>query len=503
MDKLSFVFLRVIRGFILLQDNFDFFIMSFELKRISDYQWKIEKTGNMLVDGLIFASENMVPHIVSERAAEQVANVASLPGIVGEALAMPDVHWGYGFPIGGVAAFDPEKGGVISPGGVGYDINCGVRLLRTNLKKDEIKVHKLIDELFRHIPSGVGSTGKLTLSANEIKQVLERGALWAVKKGYGRKEDLEFSEEKGCMDGADPDAVSGHAIERGKEQLGTLGAGNHFLEIQEVDEIYDEEASRTFGLFKGQITVMIHTGSRGLGYQVCDDYAKNFVSISQNKYSIRLNDRQLAAVPAYSDEGKRYFSAMVSAANYAWANRQIITHWTREAFQDILRVGIDKIGLELIYDVAHNIAKFEKHKNKTLLVHRKGATRAFPPESEEIPPAYRKKNLGQPVLLPGTMGTASYVLLGTNKTMDLSFGSNPHGAGRVMSRAQILKKVRGEQLKNRLFSEGIYAVSESWKTLAEEAPEAYKDISEVVKVCEGSGLARKVARMKPLGVIKG
>jgi len=477
--------------------------MTAEIQKIDDWRWKIPQSGEMLTDAVIFASENMIPHIISERAAEQLSNVASLPGIKGAALAMPDVHWGYGFPIGGVAAFDPAAGGVISPGGVGYDINCGVRLLRTNLKKDDVKIPPLIDEIFRYIPSGVGSTGKLTLKASEIKDVLEKGAAWAVRKGYGLKSDLEFSEENGCMEGADPDALSSRAVERGREQLGTLGAGNHFLEIQEVVDIYDEEAARAFGLFKNQITVMIHTGSRGLGYQVCDDYAKNFVSVSQHKYSIRLKDTQLAAVPAYSDEGKRYFSAMAAAANYAWANRQIITHWTREAFQNLLGVGINKIGLELVYDVAHNIAKYERHSGRLLLVHRKGATRAFGPESDEIPPVYRRKNLGQPVLLPGTMGTASYVLLGTSGTMEISFGSNPHGAGRIMSRSQILKKVRGEHVKERLASSGIYAVSESWKTLAEEAPEAYKDISEVVSVCEGAGLSRKVARMKPLGVIKG
>ncbi|MDI6756843.1 MAG: RtcB family protein [Endomicrobiia bacterium] len=469
------------------------------LTKIDDWRWRVEQTGDMLSPGMVYASEKMVPHIVAERAAEQVANVACLPGIVGASLAMPDVHWGYGFPIGGVAAFDIESG-VVSPGGVGYDINCGVRLLRTNLTRAEIKVAGLIDELFRHIPSGVGSTGKITLSLSEVKQVLEKGAQWAVKRGFGSSEDIEHTEESGTMNGADPDAVSARAATRGREQLGTLGAGNHFLEIQEVVEIFDEKAAAVFGLFAGQITVMIHTGSRGLGYQVCDDNAKSFVAASE-RYSIHLPDRQLACAPVSSPEGKKYFSAMAAAANYAWANRQLITHWTREVFAKVSGRPVSGIGLELIYDVAHNIAKREKHEGKEVLVHRKGATRAFAAGHSDIPLSY--KEMGQPVILPGTMGTASYVLVGTDGAMKETWGSNPHGAGRVMSRSEILKKVRGEQLKNRLASEGIYVVSESWKTLAEEAPEAYKDISEVVEVCVGAGISKKVARMRPLGVIKG
>lgn len=453
----------------------------------------------MRAPGIVYASEKMVPRIASDGAAVQVANVACLPGLVGASLAMPDVHWGYGFPIGGVAAFDVDSG-VVSPGGVGYDINCGVRLLRTNLTRAEIKVAELIDELFRHIPSGVGSTGKITLSLSEVKQVLENGAKWAVKRGFGVPDDIEFTEESGAMAGADSDAVSPRAVERGREQLGTLGAGNHFLEIQEIVEIFDEKAASVFGLFAGQITVMIHTGSRGLGYQVCDDHAKSFVAASE-RYSIHLPDRQLACAPVSSPEGKKYFSAMAAAANYAWANRQLITHWTREVFAKVLSRPVSGIGLELIYDVAHNIAKREKHEGKEVLVHRKGATRAFAAGHSDIPSSY--KATGQPVILPGTMGTASYVLVGTESAMKETWGSNPHGAGRVMSRSQILKKVRGEQLKNRLASEGIYVVSESWKTLAEEAPEAYKDISEVVAVCVGAGISKKVARMRPLGVIKG
>lgn len=469
------------------------------LTKIDDWRWRIEQTGDMLVPGIVYASEKMVPHIIAERAAEQVANVACLPGIVGAAMAMPDVHWGYGFPIGGVAAFDADTG-VISPGGVGYDINCGVRLLRTNLSRNEITISELIDELFRHIPSGVGSTGKITLSQSEVGQVLEKGAGWAVKRGFGVPSDIDFTEESGAMDGADPEAVSPRAASRGREQLGTLGAGNHFLEIQEVAEIYDASAAAAYGLFAGQITVMIHTGSRGLGYQVCDDNAKSFVEISR-KYSIRLPDHQLAAAPFSSPEGQKYFSAMAAAANYAWANRQLITHWTREVFTRVLARPLSDIGLELVYDVAHNIAKREKHAGREVVVHRKGATRAFAAGHPDIPRAYA--DIGQPVLLPGTMGTASYVLTGTQPAMKETWGSNPHGAGRVMSRSQILKKVRGEQLKNRLASEGIYVVSESWKTLAEEAPEAYKDISEVAAVCSGAGIAKKVARMRPLGVIKG
>ncbi|MEW6556821.1 MAG: RtcB family protein [Elusimicrobiota bacterium] len=458
------------------------------LKKIDDYRWKIEKTGAMKTEGLIFASEKMVPNICSDNAYQQVSNVASLPGIIGKSLAMPDIHWGYGFPIGGVGAFDLNNG-IISPGGIGYDINCGVRLLRTNLSKKDIykNIKNLIPALFTNIPSGVGSTGKLNLLPSEVKQVLEKGAKWAVEKGFGEKNDLKNTEENGTLEGANFVNVSQRAIERGREQLGTLGAGNHFLEVQEVVEIYDESFAKKFGLFLGQITIMIHTGSRGLGYQVCDDYIKVMLDAAR-KYGINLVDKQLACAPVLSDEGKRYFSAMASAANYAWANRQIITHWVRETFMKLLTKSPKELGLELVYDVAHNIGKFEDHSGKRIFIHRKGATRSFP-------------NI--PVLIPGTMGTASYVLVGTEQALKETFGSTCHGAGRQMSRTQALKGERGSELAKRLETEGITVQAKEWKTLAEESPNAYKDVNLVVEVCHNAGISKKIAKMKPLGVIKG
>ncbi|PIU83960.1 MAG: RNA-splicing ligase RtcB [Elusimicrobia bacterium CG06_land_8_20_14_3_00_38_11] len=458
------------------------------LKKVDDYRWKIEKTGGMHTEGLIFASEKMVSNICSDNAYQQVSNVATLPGIVGYSLAMPDIHWGYGFPIGGVAAFN-LNGGVISPGGIGYDINCGVRLLRTNLSKKDIgkNIKNLIAGLFTNIPSGVGSTGKLNLSSQEVKNVLEKGASWAIDAGFGEKVDSENIEEKGILEGANFANVSPRAIERGREQLGTLGAGNHFLEIQEVVEIYDEKYAQKFGIFLGQITVMIHTGSRGLGYQVCDDYIKVMLSASR-KYGINLIDKQLACAPVLSDEGKKYFSAMACAANYAFANRQIITHWVRETFMKVLTKSPKDLGLELVYDVAHNIGKFEEHGGQKIFIHRKGATRSFP-------------NI--PVLIPGTMGTASYVLVGTEQALKETYGSTCHGAGRVMSRTQALKGERGSELAKRLESEGITVHAKEWKTLAEEAPSAYKDVNLVVDVCHRAGISQKVAKMRPLGVIKG
>lgn len=458
------------------------------LKKVDNYRWKIEKSGTMNVEGLIFASEKMVPSICSDNAHQQVANVASLPGILEKSFAMPDIHWGYGFPIGGVAAFDINKG-VISPGGVGYDINCGVRLLRTNLLKKDIEkdIKKLIAGLFTNIPSGVGATGKLNLSAREVKSVLEKGAKWAVENGYGEKDDLLHIEENGCFTDANYSNVSERAIDRGREQLGTLGAGNHFLEIQEVIEIYDEEHARKHGLFLGQITVMIHTGSRGLGYQVCDDYIKVMLNAAR-KYGINLPDKQLACAPVLSDEGKKYFSAMASAANYAWANRQIITHWIRETFMKTLSQSPRDLGLELVYDIAHNIAKFEEHSGKPICIHRKGATRSFP----DIP-----------VIIPGTMGTASYILVGTEQALKETFGSTCHGAGRVMSRTQALKTVQSNELIKELENKGITVQVKKLKTLAEEAPDAYKDVNLVVDVCHNAGISKKVAKMKPIGVIKG
>ena len=458
------------------------------LKKVDDYRWKIEKTGAMRTDGLIFASEKMVPGICGDKAHQQVANVATLPGIIGKSLAMPDIHWGYGFPIGGVAAFSLDDG-IISPGGIGYDINCGVRLLRTNLSKKDIEkyIKDLVPALFVNIPSGVGSTGKINLAAGEVKHVLEKGARWAIEKGYGEKADLENIEENGHLAGAEYSQVSERAIGRGREQLGTLGAGNHFLEIQEVSEVYDEQVAQKFGIFLGQITVMIHTGSRGLGYQVCDDYIRVMLDASR-KYGINLVDKQLACAPVLSDEGKRYYSAMACAANYSFANRQIITHWIRETFMEVLTKSPKDLGLELVYDVAHNIGKFEEHGGKKIFIHRKGATRSYP-------------NI--PVLIPGTMGTASYVLVGTEQALKETMGSTCHGAGRVMSRTQALKGMRGSELAKQLESEGITVQAKEWKTLAEEAPSAYKDVNMVVDVCHRAGISKKVAKMHPLGVIKG
>lgn len=472
-----------------------------EIKQIDDYRWEIPKTGAMRVPGEIFASEDLIDRVVREKAAEQVANVATLPGIVGRAMAMPDIHWGYGFPIGGVAAFDAEEG-VISPGGIGYDINCGVRLLRTNLFLKDIKdrMEDIVRGLFGNVPSGVGSTGKLNLSPGEVKSVLRDGARWAVSQGFGDPDDLRHIEEEGRLDGADPSCVSARAVERGEEQLGTLGAGNHFLEVQVVDRVFEPETARAFGLEEGQVTVMIHTGSRGLGYQVCDDYLRVLMEASR-RYNIALPDRQLVCAPVRSSEAQTYYAAMACAANYAWANRQIITHWVRETLMRELSLTPKEIGLEVVYDVAHNIGKFEEHGGRKLVVHRKGATRAFPAGDARIPEDYRA--VGQPVLIPGTMGTESYVLVGTERAMKETWGSTCHGAGRIMSRTQALKGVRGQALAKDLKKHGIVVWSDSWKTLAEEAPSAYKDVSEVVDVCHGAGISRKVARLKPRGVVKG
>ncbi len=471
------------------------------LNKLDDYRFELPKTGNMYVPGIIYATEKTIKKVLEDKAVEQVQNVATLPGIEKYSLAMPDVHWGYGFPIGGVAAFRISDG-IISPGGIGYDINCGVRLLRTNFTKEQIKpyIEKLIYSLFHNIPSGVGSTGKLRLSIEEVKDVLKKGARWAIEHGFGSKEDLEFTEENGCMQEANPYVVSEKALNRGKEQLGTLGAGNHFLEIQYVEQIYDEQTAKVFGLFKDQLTVLIHTGSRGLGYQICDDYII-YLQQAIKKYNISIPDRQLVCAPIDSEEGKRYFSAMAAAANYAWANRQIISHWVRKTIMDVLNKSPKEVGLEQIYDVAHNIAKFEEYKSKKYVVHRKGATRAFPKNSSGIPQAY--KDVGQPVLVPGSMGTASYVLVGTDKAVEDTWASTCHGAGRISSRSAILKSVRGEELAKELKDKGILVKSESWKTLAEEAPQAYKNVDEIVDICHQSGISKKVARLKPLGVIKG
>ncbi len=481
--------------------------MSIEgLRRIDNIRIEIPKgykTG-MRTNGIIYVDEVLEKNL-DVKSIEQVANVATLPGIVGASLAMPDIHTGYGFAIGGVAAFDLKEG-IISPGGVGYDINCGVRLLRSNLKKQEVisKIKDLVEVLHNQIPSGVGSKGKLRLSFEDERKLLLKGARWSVENGFGSAEDLEHTESGGCIEGADPDLISKKAYERGKPQQGTLGSGNHFAEIQYVDEIYDEQASNNLGLFKDQIAVMIHTGSRGFGHQVCTDYLE-VMQKAVHKYNIKLFDRELACAPFDSPEARDYMSAMRAAANYAWANRQCIMHWVKESFMRIFNAGPETIGMGLVYDVAHNIAKVEEHivngKKRKLIVHRKGATRAFPPGHPELPDVY--KHLGQPVIIPGDMGRASFVLLGTEKAMKESFGSTCHGAGRVMSRHQAIKKAKGRAIWREMADKGIIVRSAGRETLAEEMSEAYKDISDVVDVVTKAGISKKVVKLKPIGVIKG
>jgi len=478
------------------------------VNKIDDYRWEIPQSykQGMRVPGLIFASESMLNHIWEEQVFQQVANVAFLPGIVDHSLAMPDIHWGYGFPIGGVAA-TRIKDGVVSPGGVGFDINCGVRLLRTNLTEEEVrpKIEQLIAELFVNIPSGLGSTGKIRVGEKELDEVLVKGSQWAVGKGYGEVEDIVVTEESGCMKGAAPDKVSSKAKKRGIPQLGTLGSGNHFLEVEVVAEIYDREAARTMGIGDvGQVLVLIHTGSRGFGHQVCSDYVE-LLGEAVKRYGISLPDRQLACAPVNSPEGKDYLAAMACAANYAWTNRQCITHWTRESFVKVFGKSLSELGLEQVYDVCHNIAKIEEYtiggKKLTLCVHRKGATRAFPAGHPDIPDIYR--NIGQPVLIPGDMGRCSYIALGTEIAMKESFGSTCHGAGRVQSRSAAKRSLRGADVAKALAARGITVKAGSMGSLAEEASEAYKDVTEVVDVTHNAGISRKVARAIPIGVIKG
>jgi tRNA-splicing ligase RtcB len=460
----------------------------------------------MSVPAVIYADDHMLEAIKRDDSPEQVANVATLPGIVGRSIAMPDIHRGYGFAIGGVAAFDATSG-IISPGGVGYDINCGVRLLRTDLAVAEIrpKLEKLIDTMFNNVPCGVGSEGKLRLSSSDINRVLENGSRWALENGYGWSEDLIHTEEQGCIEGADASVVSDVAKKRGSRQLGTLGAGNHFLEIQRVDEIYDTAVASTFGITAvDQVTVMIHTGSRGCGHQICTDYLE-VMRRANRKYNIPLIDRELSCAPASSPEGQQYFAAMKCGANFAWANRQMITHWVRQSFEAVLKKPAQQSGLRQIYDIAHNIAKLEEHevdgKNRWLYVHRKGATRAFGPRHRDIPEDYR--TVGQPVLIPGDMGTASYLLVGTEQAMRESFGSSCHGAGRSLSRHAARKLHPSNKVISDMEQKGIYLQAKSRKVISEEAPEAYKDIDEVVEISHQAGLARKVARLTPVGVVKG
>lgn len=476
------------------------------LRRIDENRLEVPKDykPGMRTNGIIYV-DSVLAESLEQGSIEQVANVASLPGIVGSSMAMPDVHTGYGFPIGGVAAFDINDG-VISPGGVGYDINCGVRLLRSNLKRDYLlpRLREIVNALYNEIPSGVGSKGKIRLGAAEAEKVLVKGAAWAVERGFGEAADLERIESGGRLDGADPSRISKKAFDRGGAQQGTLGSGNHFLEVQYVDEIYDEKAALALGLFRDQVTVMIHTGSRGFGHQVCTDFLE-VMGRAVQKYGITLADRELACAPFNSPEARDYLAAMKAAANYAWANRQCIMHWARETFMSALNVSPGDLGMSLIYDVAHNVAKVEEHtvtgNKRKLVVHRKGSTRAFPPGHPELPEVYR--GVGQPVLIPGDMGRASFVLLGTEGAMSETFGSTCHGAGRMLSRHQAIRQAKGRAIWRELEDRGIIVKSAGRETLAEEMSEAYKDVSNVVDVVHNAGISRKVARLRPMGVIKG
>lgn len=479
-----------------------------KLEKIDDFRWRIPKTykPGMRVPGMIYADEKLLNDIYKDKALEQVAGVAFLPGIVNYSFGMPDIHWGYGFPIGGVAATDIDADGVISPGGVGYDVCCGIRLLRTDLSYEDIKakLKDLVYTLFSDIPSGVGSEGEIRVSAKEEQEILVKGAKWAVEKGFGCQDDLECTEERGSIQGADPEAVSQRAYQRGKSQSGTLGSGNHFLEIQVIDQLYDSRLCDEFGLDLGQVTLMIHSGSRGFGYQICEDYLKTMMHCLQ-KYNINVADRQLACAPVNSPEGKLYLSAMRCAANYAWANRQCLMYLARRSFEKVLGSSWQKIGMRLIYDVAHNVAKIEKYnidgKEKNLCVHRKGATRAFGPGHPELPERYKKT--GQPVIIPGDMGRNSYLLVGTKKAEEETFGSTCHGAGRVKSRTASARSTDLNRLLKELESKGIMVKASGRATIVEEAPSAYKDVNDVVSVVHNAGISKRVCRMRPIGVIKG
>ena len=476
-----------------------------DLIKVHNALYEIPRTfrSDMRVSAQIFINEQMLEDVLGDNSLMQMVNVATLPGIVKSAFAMPDIHQGYGFPIGGVAAFDISNNGIISPGGIGYDINCGVRLLGASINSIDCKpyLEELATQLFRAIPSGVGKGGKIQLSEKELDKVLLHGAAEMLKKGYGIDSDLEFCEEGGFMEEADPDQVSERAKKRGADQLGTLGSGNHFLEIQEVSAIYDEKTAQLFGLHEGMITVMIHCGSRGLGHQNCTDHVRTMIP-KLDSWGITLPDKELACAPFNTPEGKAYYASMCASANFAWANRHLIGHWVRECFTQTLG---NSVHLRTIYDLSHNMGKKEKHliegREKELIVHRKGATRAFPGSRQEVPSVY--KATGHPVLIPGTMGTSSYVLVGTERGLETAFGSSCHGAGRRMSRMHAKKMVRGSTLRQELEAQGIIIRSDSDPGLAEEAPIAYKDVDTVVQVVEQAGLAQRVAQLKPLAVIKG
>jgi len=476
--------------------------------KIDDNRWEIpcDYKSGMLVPGLIYANDAMLEIIANEQTPEQVANVACLPGIIGFSFGMPDIHLGYGFPIGGVAAMNVNKG-VISPGGVGYDINCGVRLLCTNLFETEVRarINELLGELFTNVPSGLGSKGKIKLDRKQIDNVMIEGALWAVKHGFGSNLDLEVTEDNGYIKNANPDKVSDKAVKRGISQIGTLGSGNHFIEVQVVKEVFDSHAASAMGIVGvGQVLILIHTGSRGFGHQVCTDHLRIMES-AVTRYGIKLPDRQLACAPIESPEGKDYFAAMSCAANYAWCNRQCITHWVRESFTKVFKKPSQELNIRQTYDVSHNIAKIENHiidkKNMTVCVHRKGATRAFPPGHNDIPLCYRE--IGQPVFIPGDMGSCSFIAIGTQKAMDENFGSTCHGAGRLLSRSAARRKLNGKDVLKELRGRGISVKTEYVSSLAEEASQAYKDVTEVVNIVQQAGISYKVAMTIPLGVIKG
>ena len=476
-------------------------------KKIGENQYQIDADPNlgMNVPVKIYADEPLLQKMLSDRTIMQARNVASIPGIVSHSVVLPDGHEGYGFPVGGVAAMDAEEG-MISPGGVGYDINCGVRLLRSNLTEQTVrsKLKDLVNDLFSSIPSGVGSKGAVRLTNSELDEVLVNGVNWAIDHGYGSPNDSDVCEENGKIPGADPNKVSDKARKRGAPQLGSLGSGNHFLEIQKVAEIHDEEAANRMGIKEGTITVLIHCGSRGFGHQVCSDYLR-VAEQAMEKYNISLPDRELACVPNNSEEGDSYRKAMFAALNFAWSNRQMITHWTRKSFERIFNQTESDLDMKLVYDVAHNIAKVEKHKvggeERKLVVHRKGATRAFPSNRSEIPSKYR--DLGQPVLVPGSMGTSSWILLGKPNSMDLSFGSTAHGAGRTMSRSKARRNFTEDYVKKSLNDKGIFIKALTRDGVVEETPEAYKDVDSVVNVSHNLGIASKVAKLVPIGVIKG
>lgn len=478
------------------------------LEKIDDFRWRVPKSfrKEMLVEGIIYSDDSLIESVIGDKSAEQVANVACLPGIVKHSLAMPDIHWGYGFCIGGVAATDPEEGGVISPGGVGYDINCGVRLLRTNLEAKEIApfIEKLVFKLFATIPCGTGQEGRFKFERREMKKILEKGSEEVIRQGLGWNTDIEMSEASGVLEGSDPDEISDRALERGKSQCGTLGSGNHFIEIQEVKEIFLPEVAVAFGLRKSQIVIMIHSGSRGLGYQVCEDAISDLRS-SPEKHGIHLPDPQLICAPIHSKEGQRYLRSMKAAANFAWANRQIMTHLVRDVFSEILGRPSESLEMSVLYDVSHNIAKMERYdvdgEEKLLCVHRKGATRAFPKGHPEVPEHYR--GVGQPVLIPGDMGRASYVLVGEPGSLEHTFGSSCHGAGRRLSRHAAVKAAKGRSIRDELKKRGVIALARGRSGLEEEHPDAYKDVNAVVNIMHQTGISSRVAKLVPLGVIKG